>query len=98
MSMSAATPMGDLPVVIVMDEYRDFGDVKVSSRSTTKVMGQTQVMTIDSVEWNAVTDADLALPAQIKALVAASAAPPASGSQSGSPSAVPPAASPVSGK
>lgn len=98
MSMSAATPMGDLPVVIVMDEYRDFGDVKVSSRSTTKVMGQTQVMTIDSVEWNAVTDADLALPAQIKALVSASAAPPASGSQSGSPSAVPPAASPVSGK
>lgn len=97
-SMSAATPMGELPVVIVMDEYRDFGDVKVSSRSTTKLLGQTQVMTIDSVEWNAVTDAELALPAQIKALVAASATAPPSASQPGSPAAVPPAAAPASGK
>jgi hypothetical protein len=75
MSMSAATPMGQIPVVLVMDDYRDFGDVKVSARSTTKVMGQTQVMSIDTVAWNAATAANFALPAQIKTLVAASAAP-----------------------
>lgn len=84
MSMSAATPMGDLPVIIVMDDYRDFGDVKVSARSTTKVMGQTQLMTIDSVTWNAASDADFALPAQIKALASSSSAPGGSAGAGGS--------------
>ena len=87
MAMSAATPMGDLPVILVMDDYRDFGDVKVSAKSTTKVMGQTQVMTIDTVDWNAATDADFALPATIKALVSASAAQPAAGSPASAPAA-----------
>lgn len=91
MSMSAATPMGEIPVILVMDDYRDFGDVKVSARSTTKVMGQTQVMTIDSVSWNSASDADFALPAQIKALVSASAAQPAAGGGAAAPPAVPPA-------
>ena len=92
MAMSAATPMGDLPVILVMDDYRDFGDVKVSAKSTTKVMGQTQVMTIDAVDWNSATDADFALPAPIKALVTATSAQPAAGSPAGAPAA-PPAAS-----
>jgi hypothetical protein len=91
MSMSAATPMGDLPVILVMDDYRDFGDVKVSARSTTKVMGQTQVMTIDSVAWNSVTDADFTLPAPIRTLVTASSAAPASASPAGAPASAPPA-------
>ncbi len=91
MSMSAATPMGQIPVVLVMDDYRDFGDVKVSARSTTKVMGQTQVMSIDTVTWNAATAANFTLPAQIKALVAASSAP-AAGSPKGDAPANPPAA------
>jgi hypothetical protein len=91
MSMSAATPMGELPIVMVMDEYREFGDVKMSARSTTKVMGQTQLMTIDSVTWNAASEADFALPAQIKALVSASSAGPAANSPAG---ASPPASSP----
>lgn len=92
-SMSAATPMGDLPVILVMDDYRDFGDVKVSARSTTKVMGQTQVMTIDSVAWNSVTDADFTLPAPIRTLVTASSAAPASASPAGAPASAPPASS-----
>ena len=93
LAMSAATPMGELPVLLVMDDYRDFGDVKVSARSTTKVMGQTQVMTIDTVDWNSATDADFALPAPIKALVAASAGPAGAGGASGAPAAAPPATS-----
>jgi len=91
MAMSAATPMGQIPVILVMDEYRDFGDVKVSARSTTKVMGQTQVMSIDTVTWNAATEANFALPAQIKALVAATAAASAASPSSGA-STSPPAA------
>ena len=90
MAMSAATPMGNLPVILVMDDYRDFGDVKVSARSTTKVMGQTQVMTIDTVDWNAAKDTDFELPAPIKALAAASAAQASPASPSGAPAAAPP--------
>jgi hypothetical protein len=93
MAMSAATPMGDLPVILVMDDYRDFGDVKVPARSTTKVMGQTQVMTLDSVDWNAATDTEFELPAPIKALSAASAAQSASGSAPGAPAATSPPSS-----
>jgi len=91
MAMSASTPMGELPIVLVMDQYRDFGGVMMATRSTTKVMGQEQVMTIDSVEWNAVPASAFEPPAPIKALkdakakqaepaapVPPSAAPPAS--------------------
>lgn len=68
MSMTAATPMGDLPVTIVTNDYKDFGGVKVAARTVTKVMGQQQVMAIDTVEWNAATDQGFELPAEIKAL------------------------------
>lgn len=83
MAMSASTPMGELPIVLVMDEYRDFDGVKMATRSTTKVMGQVQVMTIDSVAWNAVPATAFEPPAPIKALKDAKskqspAAPPAS--------------------
>jgi hypothetical protein len=73
MMMSAATPMGDLPVTVLMEEYKDFGDVKMATRSTTKVMGQTQVMSFDSVEWNAAKDDAFAMPAEIKAMKDAAA-------------------------
>jgi hypothetical protein len=66
--MTASTPMGDLPITVVMDEYKDFGDVKLATRSTTKVMGQVQVITIESVEWNTAKDDAFAMPAEIKAM------------------------------
>jgi hypothetical protein len=40
----------------------------MATRSTTKVMGQTQVMSFDSVEWNAAKDDAFAMPAEIKAM------------------------------
>jgi hypothetical protein len=60
--------MGDLPVTIVTTDYKDFGGVKVATRTITKVMGQQQAMAIDTVEWNAATDQGFELPAEIKAL------------------------------
>ena len=66
--MTIATPMGDLPVTIVADDYRDFGDVKMPTRSTNKVMGQMQIMTVDTVEWNSVKDDAFAMPPEIKAM------------------------------
>jgi len=70
--MTAATPMGDLPVTVLMEEYKDFGDVKMATRSTTKVMGQVQVMSFEAVEWNAAKDEAFAMPAEIKAMKDAS--------------------------
>jgi hypothetical protein len=83
MSMSTSTPMGDLPVTIVNDEYKDFDGVKVATRMVTKVMGQQQVMTVEKVEWNAVKADDFALPAEIRTLRDAPKSPaaPAGGAQ-----------------
>lgn len=66
--MTVATPMGDLPITVVTEDYKDFGDVKMATRSTSKVMGQMQVMTVDTVEWNSAKDEAFAMPAEIKAL------------------------------
>lgn len=83
-AMRVPTPMGEIPAVIEVTQYKDFGDVKVATVTTTKVMGQRQVMTIDSVEWTGVDEKAFELPEEIKALKApaakptAPAAPPAS--------------------
>ena len=77
MSMMAATPMGQIPVIIVMTDYKDFGDVKVPTKTTTKVMGQTQLMTVDTVSWDPVDAKAFDLPAEIAALKQAPAAPAA---------------------
>lgn len=66
--MTMATPMGDLPITVVTEEYKDFGDVKMATRSTSKVMGQMQIMTVDTVEWNSAKDDAFAMPAGIKAM------------------------------
>lgn len=77
MSMRMATPMGEIPAVIVVGDYKDFGDVKLPAKTVTKVMGQQQVMTTDAVEWGGVEEKAFELPAEIKALKAAPAAAPA---------------------
>jgi len=90
--MTAATPMGDLPVTVLMEEYKDFGDVKVATRSTTKVMGQVQVMSFEAVEWNAAKDEAFAMPAEIKAMKDApkdAAAPAAKDAAAPAPKAAP---------
>ena len=77
MSMRMATPMGEIPAVIAVGDYKDFGDVKLPAKTVTKVMGQQQVMTTDAVEWGGVDEKAFELPAEIKALKAAPAAPAA---------------------
>jgi hypothetical protein len=66
--MTVTTPMGDLPITVVTEDYKDFGDVKMATRSTSKAMGQTQIMTVDTVDWNSAKDDAFAMPAEIKAL------------------------------
>lgn len=76
-SLRVPTPMGEIPAIIEVTQYRDFGDVRVPTVTTTKAMGQRQVMTIDSVEWGGVDEKSFELPDEIKALKAPAAAPAA---------------------
>lgn len=76
-ALRVSTPMGEIPAVIEVTQYKDFGDVKVPTITTTKVMGQRQVMTIDSVEWGGVDEKAFELPEEIKALKTPPAAPAA---------------------
>jgi hypothetical protein len=68
MSMVLATPMGEIPAVIELTKYTQFGDVRLPAATTTKVMGQRQVMTVDAVEWGGVDAKAFELPDEIKAL------------------------------
>ncbi len=77
MTLMAATPMGEIPVTLLTAEYKDFGDVKLPVRTTTKVMGQMQVMTIDSVTWEGVSAKAFELPPEIAAMKNAAPAAPA---------------------
>lgn len=75
MTMVAATPMGDIPVTMVMTDYKDFGDVKMAARSVTRVMGQEQVITVEKADWTAPADSTFDLPAEVAALKAGGKAP-----------------------
>jgi hypothetical protein len=68
MSRMSDTPLGKIPVVVAMGDYKDFGGVKLPTRTVTRVMGQEQLMTVESATWEGVTEADFELPAEIKAL------------------------------
>jgi hypothetical protein len=75
MTLMAATPMGSIPVTLLTGEYKDFADVKLPVRTTTKVMGQMQVMTIDSVTWEGVSAKAFELPPEIAAMKNAAPTP-----------------------
>lgn len=68
MTLVATTPMGAIPVTVTTTDYKDFGDVKIPTKTTTRLMGQSQVMTVDSVNWDAIDAKAFELPAEIKAL------------------------------
>lgn len=93
MTMKAATPMGEVPVTVSVTDWKDFGGVKVATKTTTSMMMGSQVMTIDAVEWDAVKPEAFELPAEIKALNAKPQAAPAGGAVPAAPTA--PAAPPA---
>lgn len=62
-------PMGSFDVTSTLSDYKDFGGLRLATRSSQRMMGIEQVMTIGSVEFDTVDRAAFALPPQIKALV-----------------------------
>jgi len=62
------TPMGSVDVTNLLSDYKDFGGQKVATRLTQQVMGQEQVLRINTVEYDAADPALFEMPAAIKAL------------------------------
>ena len=63
------SPMGEMEVTQLLDEYKDFGGVKRASISRVQMMGSEIKTTVTSFEWDTVKPEDMEPPADIKALL-----------------------------
>jgi hypothetical protein len=71
--MTTQSPLGKIQVETVLSDYRDFGGLKVPVKTELSMMGQKQVLAIESVTYDAIDPKVFELPAAVKALVAAPA-------------------------
>lgn len=68
--MTQESPMGPVTVTTVISDYKEFGGVLSPTRIAAQIgPGMTQVITIKSIAFEGVTEADFDLPAAIKTLV-----------------------------
>jgi hypothetical protein len=63
------SPMGTMAVTTIVSDYRQFGNVRMPTKLTQEMMGQQQVITVTSVEFDVVDDAAFNPPAEIHALM-----------------------------
>ncbi|HMA21044.1 MAG TPA: hypothetical protein VKO87_09575, partial [Gemmatimonadaceae bacterium] len=63
------TPMGDIPVLTLYNDYKKFGDVMVATKTVQELMGQQQILTIASVEFGDGTGVTIVPPAAVQALI-----------------------------
>ncbi len=62
--------MGEIPAEVHLSDYRQVGDLKVSFKSTVKVMGQNREITLESVEYDVdIPEGTFELPEAIKSIV-----------------------------
>lgn len=66
-----STPMGDINMITVMSDYKEFGGMQMPTKITQKIGPQEVIITIKTAEMNTVEDGAFELPAAIKALVEA---------------------------
>jgi hypothetical protein len=62
------SPMGTIDVTNLISDYKDFGGQKIATRLTQQVMGNEQVLVINTVDYDAADPAVFEMPAAIKAL------------------------------
>lgn len=72
---SEASPMGDIPATTLLQEYRRFGDVLSASRIVQQMMGQEQIIELETVEYGPVPAERFEPPAPIQALMNESTEP-----------------------
>ena len=71
MTQTQASAMGDVTITTLVTEYKKFGEVMSPTRMVAQIgPGMEQVVTIESISAEGVTEADFALPDAIKALAA----------------------------
>jgi hypothetical protein len=63
------SPMGTVDVTNLISDYKDFGGQKIATRLTQQVMGNEQVLIINTVDYDVAEPATFEMPAAIKALV-----------------------------
>lgn len=66
---SRATPMGDMEITVVHDNFKKFGDMTASTKTTQKIGEIEQIFNIEKIEFDKVDDKTFDLPDEIKALV-----------------------------
>jgi hypothetical protein len=65
---SQESPMGTVEATSHFSEFREFGGIRYATRMVQRVMGQEQIMTVESVEYDVADDSHFELPAEIRAL------------------------------
>jgi hypothetical protein len=68
--------MGRLETTINMMDYKEFGGVKMPTRTVTQMMGQEMITTIKSVSTDPIAPAEFEPPAEVKALMSQQPAAP----------------------
>jgi hypothetical protein len=63
------TNMGLIDSVALYDDYREFGGVRMATRTTMQRMGMEQIITVSDVQFDSVPDSALEPPAEIRALI-----------------------------
>lgn len=63
------SPMGTVDVTNLISDYKDFGGQKIATRLTQQVMGNEQILIINTVDYDVAEPAAFEMPAAIKALV-----------------------------
>ena len=69
MESTQPSPMGDVEALTVVDEYERFDGLLLPTVSRIEVMGQTQVLEVESIEFGAPDDALFERPAAIEGLI-----------------------------
>lgn len=67
--MKQTSQMGEIDVVMIYDDYKEFEGVRMATRMTMQVMGNDQVITLREVRFGAVPATAFEPPAEIKALI-----------------------------
>jgi hypothetical protein len=66
---TAETAMGPIESTVIYSDYKEFGAIRLPSRTTQQVMGQEMVITVTTVDFSAVDASAFTPPAEIKALI-----------------------------
>lgn len=69
MESTQPSPMGDVEALMVVDEYEQFDGMQIPTLSRIEVMGQTQLLEIESVDFGAPDEALFERPAAIQGLI-----------------------------